>query len=357
MENICENCGASFNVDTSQFKGGAGEVQCPNCSHSMLIAASPNADVNKSDMSAESAAAAAPSKRFLGLRGKMFLLFFLVPMLILIADGALLMYQMNSLSKVLSQETTKVVTDIAEYIIRQKALDVSHEVSIYLKKHPELTPEDFATDEEFLSVAVQKVGKSGYTVIDEGAHDGQPWINRAHPRKEIMGSDVYAGIKKQTSQEDFLRFKEQHDQAAKTQEMTTGYYRYLDNRLKFNAMAPIEGTHLWLIATTYLDEFTLPMRDLEEKVGKMTYETARIVIIIFAVIIFLIALAVIIYGARLSGNIKKLTDITNRISVGEVDVTVDLKAKDEIGDLAEAISRMQSSIMISLNRLRRKRNR
>jgi methyl-accepting chemotaxis protein len=53
--------------------------------------------------------------------------------------------------------------------------------------------------------------------------------------------------------------------------------------------------------------------------------------------------------------IRKLTDAANRISVGELGVEIENKSKDEIGDLAEAITRMQDSIRLSIERLRRRR--
>ncbi len=60
-------------------------------------------------------------------------------------------------------------------------------------------------------------------------------------------------------------------------------------------------------------------------------------------------------GRALSRPILKLTDAADRISVGELEVQIETKRKDEIGDLAEAIARMQDSIRLSLKRLRRRR--
>jgi methyl-accepting chemotaxis protein len=53
--------------------------------------------------------------------------------------------------------------------------------------------------------------------------------------------------------------------------------------------------------------------------------------------------------------IRTLTDAANRISVGELGVEIQTKSRDEIGDLAEAITRMQDSIRLSIERLRRRR--
>ena len=53
--------------------------------------------------------------------------------------------------------------------------------------------------------------------------------------------------------------------------------------------------------------------------------------------------------------IMKLTDATERMSLGELNVKIDVKSKDEIGLLAQAIGRMQTSLRLAMTRLRRKR--
>jgi len=50
-----------------------------------------------------------------------------------------------------------------------------------------------------------------------------------------------------------------------------------------------------------------------------------------------------------------LTDIAERMSLGELDEEVNIKSKDEIGLLAMAIERMRISLNLAMGRLRRKR--
>jgi HAMP domain-containing protein len=71
--------------------------------------------------------------------------------------------------------------------------------------------------------------------------------------------------------------------------------------------------------------------------------------------LLLIGLIVAIYGHRLTGKIRSLTEVADRISVGELGMEIETQSKDEIGDLAEAIARMQDSIRLSIERLRRRR--
>ena len=80
----------------------------------------------------------------------------------------------------------------------------------------------------------------------------------------------------------------------------------------------------------------------------------------YALILLGITFVVVIIIALLASRaivkpIRKLTEAANRISVGELDVVIETQSKDEIGDLAEAITRMQESIRLSIERLRRRR--
>ena len=68
-------------------------------------------------------------------------------------------------------------------------------------------------------------------------------------------------------------------------------------------------------------------------------------------IIFIVS----IYVLRLTGKIKSLAEITDRISVGEVEIEIDTKSRDEIGELSNAIARMQETIQLSIERLQRRR--
>jgi len=53
--------------------------------------------------------------------------------------------------------------------------------------------------------------------------------------------------------------------------------------------------------------------------------------------------------------IMKLTDIADRMSMGDLNAEIDIKSKNEIGLLAQAVVRMQTSLRLALKRLRRKR--
>jgi HAMP domain-containing protein len=70
----------------------------------------------------------------------------------------------------------------------------------------------------------------------------------------------------------------------------------------------------------------------------------------------LLAAACAWFSARaLATPIMKLTDAAERMSLGDLNVKIDVQSRDEIGLLAQAIGRMQTSLRMAMERLRRKK--
>jgi HAMP domain-containing protein len=78
--------------------------------------------------------------------------------------------------------------------------------------------------------------------------------------------------------------------------------------------------------------------------GVSVEETKNIVLSILCGLVVLIALIAALYGSRLAGRIKSLTHIVDRISAGETDAVIDIKAGGEISALVGAISRMRDNL-------------
>jgi methyl-accepting chemotaxis protein len=70
----------------------------------------------------------------------------------------------------------------------------------------------------------------------------------------------------------------------------------------------------------------------------------------------LLAAACAWFSARaLATPIMKLTDAAERMSLGDLNVQIDTGSRDEIGMLAQALSRMQTSLRMAMERLRKKK--
>ncbi len=100
--------------------------------------------------------------------------------------------------------------------------------------------------------------------------------------------------------------------------------------------------------------WTLAMQqDLKE-----TFKTMRDAETFTYILLGITALGVIIIawflGRAIGRPIKKLTEVAERISVGDMGAEIKIRSKDEIGNLAEAILRMQDSLRLAIERLRRR---
>lgn len=76
---------------------------------------------------------------------------------------------------------------------------------------------------------------------------------------------------------------------------------------------------------------------------------------IFGFTVILVSLIAWISARAIVKPITQLTDAAERMSMGDLEVKIAIKSKDEIGLLAQAINRMQTSLNMAMERMRRKR--
>ena len=69
---------------------------------------------------------------------------------------------------------------------------------------------------------------------------------------------------------------------------------------------PIEGTNYVIAATTYIDEFTDPVKEMEHRANGITNGIRNMVYTILGIALFMIALIVSIYSHKLSQRIRSL---------------------------------------------------
>lgn len=67
------------------------------------------------------------------------------------------------------------------------------------------------------------------------------------------------------------------------------------------------------------------------------------------------ALVGLLFARAITNPIVQLTHVAERVSLGELDVQISIRRKDEIGDLADALGRMQASLQAAIERLRARR--
>ena len=116
------------------------------------------------------------------------------------------------------------------------------------------TPEDFNKDPEFAKIAMQDVGETGYTLLVSRSTETEPEYMWVHPDPNLIGIDITLAMKERLGD----KYERWHSIQACDHE-TYGYYLWFDNREKFCANIPLEGTKLNIVSSTYMDEFSKPV--------------------------------------------------------------------------------------------------
>ncbi len=375
---ICEECGKKYRIDPDAIKGERARFKCKTCGHVVLVEKKPPPEVIPAPPLQDAAsgqpfeAGAAPKtatgdegrapvaepppkKRGMGLRAKMMVLFLVIPILIIAGAGGFYIWQMNSFAAAMTRQTGEVVTKMGQQVIRETARTVASQCRQYLLSHPNLSPQDFMKDESFKKIAIQRVGLTGYTAL----YAVGPMVTWAHPNAKIIGHPLTPLVKKPLGKsfDRWVRIIGDIDKGENIEK--GGYYTWTDAdgelREKYMFVTPVEGTKYGIAATIYEDEFIRPLKKVERDARKRTAAVRNTTLGILVGTLLLVGVIVLTYSSILTSRIQKLTDHAERISVGDLDVELDIKSNDEIGDLGEAIRRMQDSIRLSIQRLRRRR--
>jgi len=394
---VCEECGKIYHIAQdrlSKLKGKTARIKCKDCGHLITLKKPESEPAKPESLKAEvTSPAEVPDEKYeqtvvlapplareqeeqdrservkklkkpglsikgLGLRGNMTTLFLIVPITLMAISGLFLQKNLNSLSATITDESNKIVMQMAEKLIAESGRSVADQCRLYLSSRPELKQEDFYDDATLRQLAVQKVGMTGFTSLYSVAQDGKPMTLWMHPDPKFVGLPLNT-VMKTILKGEFNRFEKIVGPAEKGENIEHGgYYLWPDPkgqfREKFIYNVPIEGTNFGISTETYMDELMIPVKQLEVHSAKMTRNTRNVNFGILIGTLVIISAIISLYGHRLIYNIKHLTDIADRISVGELDAEIQIESGDEIGRLAEAISRMQDSLRLSIERLRRR---
>ena len=260
---------------------------------------------------------------------------------------------LTEMSKVSLEESKNSLDKLGEQIIKEKALDVAAQIEIFVKLHPRMKKEDLAKDPWLKEIAVQKVGETGYTAV----HDDRG-INYFHSNPQLVGTDLHDLAGKLPA---FWKILE-----ASLKGSASGTYDWKDAdgkiRPKYMYLAPVKGTDLIVASTTYIEEFSKPSRAIEAKMKQLEArfldEYAKkfmfFYLIIFVVLVVLMAV-IYLYSRSVILPIRTLSEVADKISMGELNTPIKIKAKGEVGLLAESIERMQISVKAAIERLQKRR--
>ncbi|MDJ0913550.1 MAG: HAMP domain-containing protein [Desulfobacterales bacterium] len=386
MQVTCKECGKHYRIDNKLIDGKQVRFKCKKCLGSIWVdgtqrrfknpdvsdyaplmvesglVAHPKQPVNESETekigSKDWFNIPIPLPNMHSLRTKIVLLFFLAPMAMLSISILLSVRIIDDLNAKASREGSQIVNGLAEQIIESKANSVAAQVKLYLDSHPRLNTQEFNTHKTFKQLAVQKVGKTGYTALYSLPDKKGVWRTWAHVNPKIIGINMRKLAKPLGN--NFPGFWKIYSSVKKGKD-SKGYYTWQDAdgqfREKFMVCTNVPGTNFVIAATTYLEEFNQPIVNLNQRTDAIAATAKKIFFSIMIAGALLGAMIVFVYGYKITSRIQTLTDLAERISVGELGTRIDLSARDELGDLAKAIARMQASIRLAIERLRFRKQR
>ncbi len=303
----------------------------------------------------------------IGIRTKVLIAFIMLPLVSIAAFGYFALSDIRKIgeyallsSTVLGEsaatDSSRALEQLGETIIAQKAADVALQCKIFIDAHPGMTIEDLQRSPEFQKIAVQPVGKTGYTILYE-----KSGIMRFHLNPELINFDMHNWRDKLP---DFWHIFEKTFDGRPN----SGYYDWQDVdgsiRRKFMAIVPVSGTPYMVAATTYIHEFSIPMEETKKKIS----EAARSInthvnqmldgiyaTFIHFIIIMVIAILVISFwlSRTITRPIVALTEGAKAVGRGELDYRVEVTTDDEFGTLARAFNRMASDLKEHMSELAR----
>jgi predicted Zn finger-like uncharacterized protein len=398
----CEECGTRYRLDETKIKGSSAKVKCKSCGHVMLInkpeqesgtdatatvsggagagaadtagekvsggeqssaAASTGSEGASSGQSTGTAATGAESSRSrakskprkrgrFGLRSKLFLLFVCLPIVIAVVTGYVYLNRVEQIKNSYGNQITDVVTQMGQSQVAAKARSAAQQLRLYLEANPGVQPGEFNRDRTIRRMAVQKIGQTGYTFLYELPGGGNSWNVLVHPDPNMVGTD----LSERKGPQGFQRVI----QSTSGGKEANGFYTQPKpdgERVEhFMFCAPVGETGYVIAATLEQDSMIQPAHVLNTQLDKTYYTMRNRSLFILGGIAVFFLIIVTWFGHRLTRRIQSLTDVAERISVGELEAEVQVKGKDEISSLAEAISRMQESVRLSIERLRRRRS-
>jgi signal transduction histidine kinase len=257
------------------------------------------------------------------------------------------------------QDSTKHLVKLGEETIIQMATTVAKQAEIYLESRPSLTVEEMRSDARLREIAVQPVGLTGYTTIID-------------PNNKIIVIHRFLGQEKDLSDmkeivPSFWALLE----SSVDGKTSSGYYDWLevDGSItrKYASISPIRnqnGQVLTLWATTYIDEFSRPVKDTKEEIGIAIADSAvyinnkvsqmrDVFLIIFTILVNVVVALALVLSRLIVNPILALKYGAEAIGIGQLDYKLKIKSKDELGDLAHTFNKMGSALKNNMEELKR----
>ncbi len=275
------------------------------------------------------------------IRTKVILIFLLISILPLVMAGGAGFYHINKASNTAIEITTKSLRNQAERNVDRITQKVANFIDLYVNRFAQ--GENYSSlqyNPDFTSLAVQTIGESGYTFLL--LEKGGKLKTFVHPNPKMLN--------KQLSK---LDIKGITRAASKAQKKGEDFKGYLGNQYCY--IHHVHGLPFYVVSLISDEDINQSINQLQKEFASAKEEFLwqyNIGGLATGAIVFLLAL---LFTIRLVRPITQLTNVAEKISLGDLKTSIDISSNDEIGELADALRRMQSSLLKAVQRLQRRK--
>jgi len=261
-----------------------------------------------------------------------------------------------SMGETVVNTSIAALEDLGRRLIQQKAVDVAKEIELFFERHPDLEVSECKGNEELRVIAIQRVGRTGYTMVYDRSYT--VWFD-ANPN--LVGANLHRVAGEPTYYWSILERSMVGE--------ASGYYDWEDEegdvRSKYMYCVPVEGTELVVAATTYIDEFSAPAEGTKSEIASAVLATSKYIdeqmdkaqltflVVILGMIVVVSGLGYLL-ARTITGPILELTKGAEVIGKGELDYSIEMNTGDEIQQLAEQFNTMASTLKESYTNLEQK---
>jgi len=253
------------------------------------------------------------------------------------------------MQRLIARRGQSALQEIGEAAIYDQALTTAQQLDAYLRAHPGIDLTDTAALEsnaELALLAVQPVGKTGYTAVFDA--DG---ITHFHVNPAVVGMDM--STLADTRPVFWAVFERSLDGT-----VADGYYDWEEAdgtvREKYMAIVPVGNSRLRVAATTYMDEFSASGEILSAELTEVSRQTR----LVFALTVVVVAIASVVIGIvisdRLTRPLAEMADEARRVIAGDWDAIQPVPRSDELGVLAGALYEMTARLRELVQSLERR---
>lgn len=278
----------------------------------------------------------------------------IVPLLLV---GIWSLYTLQQASESATEQSEAALTQLGETAILKSAESVAQQVDQYLAAHPELDWRDaaqFEANSEMAKIAVQPVGETGYTALFD-----QEAVTHFHENPELIGVDL--GTLAEKLPEFWAILSASLDGTP-----SAGYYDWEDAdgriRPKYMSIVPVGNTGLRVAATTYIDEFSRPVVQVQTALDAVRNRARTQLIVVLMVVAGIATFGAVMFSRRICRPINRITKAASQIAAGDLSAGTSMARppsagaaasdRDELGLLARAFGQMANSLISVINQVK-----